>query len=63
MKVKKIDDQEVGPWAVVDDDGKLLAWGFATHREAWRWIDKANNEPTGRKEAAHDWSANQFLKS
>lgn len=48
---------------VVTENGARIAGPFDTHASAWRWIDRKMNEPVGRKEAAHDWAANKFLKS
>lgn len=52
--------QRNGKWFV---DGEINAGPFDTNAQAWRWIDRATNEPHNRKEAAHDWAASQFLKS
>lgn len=52
-----------GDWFVRSDEEGLVAGPFDTNAQAWRWIDKNTNEPHNRKEAAHDWSASEYLKS
>tara|TARA_Y100000592_G_scaffold75881_1_gene118694 strand:+ start:269 stop:457 length:189 start_codon:yes stop_codon:yes gene_type:complete len=53
-----------GEWWVVDIASKKPIDGpFKTNACAWRRIDKILNEPYNRKEAAHDWSVSQYLKS
>ena len=34
-------DEERQTYFVVRDDGRVLAAGFASHEEAWCWIDAA----------------------
>ena len=57
-RVDSIDDK-----FIVVDGGVTVAGPFDTHAGAWRWIDRAMNEPVGRREAAMDWAARKFLKS
>lgn len=56
MRVVQID----GKWCVVEGDEVLAS--FQTNEKAWRWVDIRMNEPLGRKQAAHEWSANQWLR-
>jgi hypothetical protein len=46
-------DQADGKWQVIDRDGKVLA-EFQTNAEAWRYFDRAHNEPINRQE--HLWN-------
>ena len=44
-------------------DGKVIAGPFETNREAWRALDKLNNEAVGAKESRHDWYIDKTLKA
>lgn len=41
----------------VQDDGLLIASGFRTNAEAWRWIDRHQGEPVSKAEDTADWIA------
>jgi len=53
--------KQLGEWFV--KDGEWTFGPFATNAEAWRFIDKRSNENHNAKEARHEWSADQNLKS
>jgi hypothetical protein len=36
-------------------DGKPVAGPFATHAQAWRWIDRNEGEPISRSELVSEW--------
>lgn len=56
--MKPIQDPD-GSWRVEDATGTVRASGL-TNAEAWRFIDRAQNDPINRSEAAHDWSFRQM---
>jgi hypothetical protein len=47
-----IDQAPDGKWQALDSDGNVLAV-FQTNAEAWRYVDRANDEPLNRQE--HLW--------
>jgi hypothetical protein len=51
MRVTRADD---GTWAVMTAAGVVLAGGV-TNEQAWRWHDRANHEPTSRREDTAAW--------
>ena len=44
-----------GKWAVGDRE-------FETNAQAWRFIDRTNNEPVSRAEDLADWISNKETK-
>jgi hypothetical protein len=53
-------DQADGKWQVIDREGKVLA-EFQTNAEAWRYFDRAHNEPINRQE--HLWNFLSRIRS
>ena len=51
-----VDQTDCGWWFVIGDDGKPVAGLlFATHAQAWRWIDRKKGEPVSRSEKVSEW--------
>jgi hypothetical protein len=49
---------------VAVEDGYVIRGGpFATHAAAWRWIDRAENEPISRAEDVADWIARKETRA
>ena len=53
MKVSTLPD---GHYQVTDADGRAIAGPFATHADAWRWLDRQTGEPISKREDIADWS-------
>ncbi len=50
MRVTRADD---GTWAVTTAADVIPAGGM-TNAPAWRWVDRANHEPTSRRESVSE---------
>ncbi len=50
------------PIPVQGPDGRwyVAEHGFDTNAEAWRWLDRQNNEPISRAEDVSDWVFNKM---
>jgi hypothetical protein len=46
-----------GGWSVVA--AGVIMQTFATHAEAWRWIDRQTGSPISRAETVSDWIASK----
>ena len=51
MTVKQAAD---GKWAVLDGD-RIVKRGFATHGEAYRWLDRQERRATWARRDSADW--------
>jgi len=40
-------DEARGSWYVLNDGGTILATGFPSNEEAWRWIDRRDDHDSG----------------
>ncbi len=57
-----VSQQPDGKFAVVDATGIVLAGPFDANSEAWRWIDRHENEPVSRAESVAEWLFHQSTK-
>ena len=55
----KIEQNEYGTWDVIDGAGNVLAT-LASNEDAWRWLDRQNNDHWSPVACRHDWG---FWKS
>lgn len=51
-----------GLWEVRDDCGNVVT-EHQTNAQAWRQIDRLNNEAVNRSQATADWVADKMLRS
>lgn len=56
--VRKMNDHA---WAVCDDATGRIAETFHTHAEAWRHVDRLNNEAVNRSQDLSDYIARKAL--
>lgn len=56
MRVVRIHDHEIGPWAISGDDEKLLDWGIETNQEAWKRLDRLMREVQSPAQKRSDYA-------
>ena len=54
--------QADGRYVVLGDDGATIAGPFDTNSEAWRWIDRQEDEPVSKSEAKTDAFLERMFK-